>query len=118
MTDQNSSDIHKSELQKFKGLQVNIVLKIIFANISSEDIIYKAAYFQSYTAVLIQESELNDTLKQDFDEIINKIGNWISEGSGWRIESVDAHYINSFKYSPLAGSSYLELQEELRHPRK
>ena len=42
-------------------------------------------------------------------QIINKIGNWLSEGSGWRIFSVDGHYVNLVQYTPLHGSTYIAL---------
>lgn len=82
------------------------------------DTIYKSAYFQSKALEIINTNEIKNTLHQAFDEIINRIGNWISEGSGWRIESVDAHYINRYKYSPLAASSYLELPKPLQNSMK
>lgn len=106
------------ELRNLKGIKINVLLKITFAKISQEDIIYKSAYFHSKPSIIIDKSELNDTLRHDFDEIINKIGNWISEGSGWRIESVDAHYINRYKYTPLSASSYFELPKELQNAKK
>ena len=37
-----------------------------FAKISSEDTIYKTAYFLSYTAVIIQESEFKLYFKTSF----------------------------------------------------
>ena len=43
---------------------------------------------------------------------------WISEGSGWTIQSVDHHYLNVIKYKPMKGSSYIELPQELRHSAK
>ena len=43
---------------------------------------------------------------------------WISEGSGWTIQSVDNHYLNIVKYEPMKGSSYIKLPQELRHNNK
>ena len=43
---------------------------------------------------------------------------WISEGSGWTVESVDNLYINLVKYKPLRGSSYIQLPVELRNSAK
>ncbi|XP_068675341.1 uncharacterized protein [Montipora foliosa] len=39
---------------------------------------------------------------------------WISEGSGWTVQSVDNHYLNVVKYEPMKGSSYIKLPTELR----
>ena len=49
---------------------------------------------------------------------MKSIAQWISEGSGWTIQSVDGHYINLTKYIPLKGSSYIELPTELKNPAK
>ena len=43
---------------------------------------------------------------------------WIDEGSGWIIESIESQHINISTYRPLAGSSYIDLSIELKHPRK
>ena len=50
--------------------------------------------------------------------MLNKIAQWISEGSGWTIESINNHYVNTVKYQPQTGSSYLKLLIELRNSKK
>ena len=50
--------------------------------------------------------------------ILNQISQWISEGSGWTIQSVDSHYLNIVKYKPMKGSSYIQLPYELRNSSK
>ena len=47
------------------------------------------------------------------EQIINSIASWISEGSGWTIETIDKNYINIVKYKPLNGPSYIYLPREL-----
>ena len=46
------------------------------------------------------------------------IDKWVSEGSGWVIDRIDSHYINVTTYTPLHGSSYIELPTELWNPKK
>lgn len=46
------------------------------------------------------------------------IAQWISEGSGWIIKSIDNHYLNIAKYKPMKGSSYIKLPQELRNSAK
>ena len=46
--------------------------------------------------------------------ILNIIDQWISEGSGWTIESVNGHYLNIVQYEPIKASSYIKLPTELR----
>ena len=43
---------------------------------------------------------------------------WISEGSGWTVESVDNHYLNIVQYQPMKASSYIKLPQELRNSAK
>ena len=46
------------------------------------------------------------------------IDKWVSEGSGWVIDRMGSHYINVTTYTPLHGSSYIELPTELKNPKK
>ena len=46
------------------------------------------------------------------------IDNWINEGSGCIIESIESQYINISTYGPLSGSSYIDLSVELKNPKK
>ena len=47
-----------------------------------------------------------------------KIDNWINEGSGWILESIESQYINITTCRPLSGSSYVKLPAELRSSKK
>ena len=46
------------------------------------------------------------------------IDNWINEGSGWIIELIESQYINISTYRPLSGSSYMDIPDESKSPRK
>ena len=61
-------------------------------------------YFNSTKTVIVPE----DSLGRSFQEIFNRIDNWINEGSGWITESIDSKYGNVSIYSPLLGSSYIK----------
>ena len=62
--------------------------------------------------------EINEALQMSKQNILNKIAQWISEGSGWTVQSVDNHYLNIAKYEPMKGSSYIQLPNELRNSGK
>lgn len=47
-------------------------------------------------------------------EILKKIGHWLSVGSDWTVEEVDLHYLTIVKYKPMKESSYIPLSPELR----
>ena len=57
-------------------------------------------------------------LENSFQEISYLIDNWINEGSGWIVESIESQYINISTYQQLSGSSYMKLPVELRNQTK
>ena len=42
----------------------------------------------------------------------------MDQGSGWIIESMEGFYLNVSSYSPLIGSTYIELPNKSQHPMK
>ena len=72
-------------------------------------------YSNSTTKTVIN-SEFN--LDKSFQEVLYRIDNWINEGSGWKIESINGEYVNISMYSPLIGSTYIELPDKLKNPMK
>ena len=68
--------------------------------------------------MIINKTDINLAIQASQQQILNKIAQWISEGSGWTIQSIENHYINIANYSPLKGSSYIELPQELRNSAK
>ena len=77
---------------------------------------YSPVYFNSATKTVINSDEFG--LDQSFQEILYKIDNWINQGSGWIAESIERFYLNVSSYSPLIGSTYTELPDELKNSRK
>ena len=76
---------------------------------------YSPVYFNSTTKTVIN-SQFN--LDKSFQEILYRTDNWINEGSGWIVESIDGEYVNISAYSPLVRSTYIELPDELRNSMK
>ena len=50
--------------------------------------------------------------------LFKRIDTWINEGCGWIIESIEAQYVNISVYSPLIGSTYIELPDGLKNSMK
>ena len=101
-----------------KGLKFVETLKVTFKKLAKDKMINKTAYFNSKPQTIINNIEISEALKLSKERILNIIAQWISEGSGWTVESVDGHYLNVVQYEPMKGSSYIQLPEELRHHRK
>ena len=80
--------------------------------------IYKTAFFNGKAKSITKANDIEHELNMSRQEILNVIDKWVSEGSGWVIDRIDSHYINVTTYTPLHGSSYIELPTELRNPKK
>ena len=106
------------ELLDLKGFKYVETLKVTLGKKQGNGITTKTAFFNSKTKTLINASEINEALQLSREELVKAIGQWLSEGSGWTIMSIDSHYINLTQYQPLKGSSYIELPLELRHPNR
>ena len=108
-----------SQLKQMKGMKYVETLKVTFEKQLDKDrTTIKTVYFNNKTYTIINNNDINQALKISTEEILNRIAQWLSEGSGWTIESIDNHYINLTKYKPIKGSSYLELPNELRNSLK
>ena len=107
-----------SLIGSMKGLKFVETLKVTFKKIVNDKTVYKTAYFNSKPQIIINNTEILESLQLSKQQILNMIAQWISEGSGWTIESVDNHYLNIVQYQPMKGSSYIKLPQELRHHRK
>ena len=105
-------------LNEMKGLKYVETLKVTFNKMSDGEIVIKNGYFNSKVQTIINHTEINEALQMSKQNILNQISQWISEGSGWTIQSVDSHYLNIVKYKPMKGSSYIQLPYELRNSSK
>ena len=80
--------------------------------------IYKTAFLNGKAKTITKVDDIEPELNMSRQEILNVIDKWVSEGSGWVIDRIDSHYLNVTLYKPLNGSSYIELQTELRNSKK
>ena len=99
-----------------KGFKYQITVAVLLSKEKGNgDIEYSSVYFNSVTKTVIN-SEFS--LDKSFQEILYRIDNWIHEGSGWIIESINGEYVIISMYSPLIGSSFAELPNEPKNPKK
>ena len=105
-------------LSSMKGLKFIETLMVTFKKFENGEIVYKTAYFNSKPQTIINNTEIPEALQLSKEQILNIIAQWISESSGWTIESVDNHHLNIVQYQPMKGSSYIKLPQELRNSSK
>ena len=73
-------------LIELKGFKYQITLAVLMSKVkNSGSIEYFPVYFNSLTKTVINN---NFKLDQSFQEIIYKLENWISHGSGWIVEEI------------------------------
>ena len=127
-----------------KGLKFIESLKVTFEMPAGDkQVVVRTAYFNSQTQTIINQKEILVVLQLSKQQILNKVAQWISEGSGWMTSSVDDHYLsnnnnnnnnnninninninnnkftnNIVKYQPMQGSSYIQLPNELQNSSK
>ena len=104
-----------SQLDEMKGLKYVESIKVSFEKQTGISPVSKQAYFNSTAQQIINPIEISNALQLSKQQILNKIAQWISEGSGWTISSVDGHFLNITDYKPLTGSSYIQLPEQLKN---
>ena len=105
-------------LNEMKDLKYAETLKVTFRKISVNMIVEKSAYFNSASQTIINQMEISEALQISEENILNKIAQWISEGSGWSVKEINNHYLNIAKYEPMKGSSYMKLPKELQNSAK
>ena len=105
-------------LSAMKGLKFIETLEVTFSKTKDDGLIYKSAFFNSKPQTIINDLSIHEALQLTKQQILNFVAQWISEGSGWTIQSVDNHYINIVKYEPMKGNSYIKLPQELRNSAK
>ena len=99
-----------------KGFKYQITMTdLLHKNKMDGDTEFSPVYFNSATKTVINFEYCFDKF---FQEILSRIDNWINKGSGWIIESIDGEYVNISVYSPLIGSTYIELPDVLKYSRK
>ena len=106
----------KDLLTELKGFKYQVTLAVLLSKVKNNgEIEYSPVYFNSLTKMVIND---NYKLDQAFQEIIYRLDNWISYGSGWMVEEIYNQYLNISPYFPLIGSTYIKLPDELKHPMK
>ena len=80
-------DLFKHLLDEIKGFKYQITVAVLLSKTKLDGSIeYSNVYFNSTTKAMVN-SEFS--LDKSFQEILYRIYNWINEGSGWIVESIN-----------------------------
>ena len=111
-------DLLKRLLEDKRGFKYNTTLRVRLSKRKENETIYREPYFNAGPFTVTNRLDIEESLHNGIERILELIAVWLSEGSGWVFESVKSHNINIVSYFPLRGSSYIELPKELRNPMK
>ena len=111
-------DLLKRLLKDKRGFKYNTTLRVRLSKRKENETIYREPYFNAGPFTVTNRLDIEESLHNGIERILELIAVWLSEGSGWVFESVLSHNINIVSYFPLRGSSYIELPKELRNPMK
>ena len=89
----------KDLLIEIKGFKYQITLAVLLSKVkNSGEVEYSPVYFNSLTKTVINNKF---KLNQSFQEIIYRLEDCISHGSGWIVEEIISQYLNLSSYLPL-----------------
>ena len=109
-------ELFKNLLNELKGFKYQIKLAVLLSKVkNNSETEYYPVSFNSLTKTVINEDH---KLDHEFQEIIYRLDNWISHGSGWIVEEVYSQFLNVSSHLPLSGSTYIKLPNELKHSMK
>ena len=77
-----------------KGIKFIETLNITFEKSLGDEIIFKSTHFNSQPQTIINETQIELSLKLSKQQILLTISQCISESSAWIIKEVDNHYFN------------------------
>ena len=72
------------------------------------------AYFRSNVMTILSAHVIELAAQKAFSEIQNRIDKWTNQGSGWTVNQIKGVYLEIAKYTPLKGSSYIDLPAYLK----
>ena len=103
----------KEYLAKNKGMKVQFSTRL-YGRPNSK--VENAVFYVSLNPVIcLTDSDIKATLQKSVSELKVKIEERQLKGTGWKFKYVGSVFANVIPYTPLAGSSYVELPSELKN---
>ena len=99
-------------------MKFGIALKVRMKKETIDGVIYREPYVNSKSKTVTNDDMITESIIIAEEEILNRIADWLSEGSQWVVDLILEHYLNIINYQPLRGGSYLDLPKVLKNPKK
>ena len=89
----------KDLLGEIRGFKYQITVKVLLSKYKgNQDKEFAPVNFNFATKTVINFNKY--MLDKSFQEVLYRIDNWINEGSGWMVKSIEDEYIIISIYSP------------------
>ena len=99
----------------FHQFKVSLVLKVEMTKTTADGKTkVQTPYFSSKPYTILSQHDIENAIEEGHQAIDAQLDKWTKEGSGWVVNRVLCLYVNIAKYTPLKGSSYIELPKYLQ----
>merc|ERR1711954_177560 len=88
--------------------------KLMKYNLDDDTVVYTEVYFHSINRRLITIQEFDTEYGGAIDKINGKLGDYMSESSGWQIDSINAVNLNIAKYDAIQGGTHIPTPSAIR----
>ena len=94
-----------------KNIKIKFVLRCNMSktNLATDETEYKIANFNSSQEIVFEETDREELFQKSLDKMLEKLDEFLENGSGWKLDSIESLDIHTVKYTPLNGSSYIKL---------
>ena len=95
-----------------------IIMQITFVKKNKDGLQARnTAYFRSFTRTLLRSTQINDFLDESTEKIDLSFDQYLQNGSGWILETIDYLNVCSADYVPVRGKSYIPTPKSLEGKR-
>ena len=99
--------------------KIQMILKCVFekTNLQTGETVTTESAFRSVTEIILEATNIDELYKKSTDQILEFFDTFQNNGSGWVFKSLISLEIDTGKYKPFSGSSYIPLPEYLAKKR-
>jgi len=71
--------------------------------------------FKTSAKEMFMDTDIETNIDMDFANLLSEEDVYTSKGSGFTLQSIDGLLLGVYKYTPMGGSSYIPLPNEIKH---
>lgn len=109
--------IIRDEAEALRSLKFSFTMQIELiknTNRGEEKVKYYTRQVNPTILNAFSTQKAKEKLKAELDKIIERLANWVENGSGWAVDRIGKAYLDFSRYNPLRGGAYLPLPSGLQ----